>query len=160
MDVQLYRKQVSKNMEIMETKERTIITVYAKINAPINQVWKFWTSPEDIVKWNNASIGWHTTRAENDLRAGGKFNYRMEAKDSSSGFNFEGVYTHVEINKKIEYTIGDGRVVKILFAAQDHATGVVETFEAENIHPIELQRGGWQAILDNFKKYVEENEKV
>jgi len=144
----------------LESKEKTIISVRAIINAPIETVWKYWTTPEAIIKWNNASDGWHTTRAENDVRVGGTFNYRMEAKDGRMGFDFKGVYEKVIINKQIEYTIADGRKVKIIFSTTDNKTDIVETFEAENTHPIELQRAGWQAILDNFKKYAETTKQV
>jgi uncharacterized protein YndB with AHSA1/START domain len=141
----------------MKPEERSIITVETIINAKAETVWKCWTTPEDIIGWNNASDDWHTTRAENDLRAGGKFLSRMEAKDGSMGFDFTGVYTTVKINEKIEYSIIDGRNVKIDFAANGDVTKVTETFDAEGIHSIEQQRSGWQSILDNFKKYVEAN---
>ena len=142
----------------MESKEKAIISVQVKINAPIEMVWKLWTTPEDIVQWNNASDDWHTPRAENDLRTGGNFNYRMEAKDKSLGFDFGGVYEKVIINEQIEYIIDDGRKVKIVFSTVDNKTEVIEVFEAESTHSIEMQRDGWQAILDNFKKYTEVNQ--
>jgi len=139
----------------METQEKTIISVQTKINAPIELVWWLWTSPEDIVKWNNASNDWHTPCAENDLRAGGKFNYRMEAKDGSMGFDFEGEYVKVLVNKLIEYKIADGRKVKIVFNSLDNKTEIVESFEAEDTNPVDVQHDGWQSILHNFKKYTE-----
>lgn len=139
----------------MNQEGKTIISVKTIIDAPIGSVWKCWTSPEDIVRWNNASDDWHTTRAENDLRAGGKFLSRMEAKDGSSGFDFTGVYKVVITNEQIEYSIIDGRSVKVYFTASGNETNVVETFEAEGTHSVERQRTGWQSILDNFKKYVE-----
>jgi len=140
----------------MESNEKIKITVSAKINAPIEKVWKFWTGTEHIVKWNHASDDWHTTRAEVDLREGGKFLSRMEAKDGSFGFDFWGVYDKVIYNNQIEVTLGDERKVSIIFTALDNSTTeVVETFEAETTNPVTLQRGGWQAILDNFKKYTE-----
>ncbi len=139
----------------VESKEKTIISVQTKINVPVKIVWKFWTTPEDIVKWNNASSDWHTTRAENDVRVGGTFNYRMEAKDGSMGFDFGGVYEKVIKNEQIKYSLSDGRKVKIVFSALDDKTEVLENFEAESIHSIEIQRDGWQSILDNFKKYAE-----
>jgi uncharacterized protein YndB with AHSA1/START domain len=139
----------------METKEKTVITVQDTINAPVAKVWEYWTKPAHIIKWNNASDDWHTPRAENDLRAGGSFVSRMEAKDGSIGFDFVGVYDEVRENEYIEYTIGDGRKVKVNFAGKGNTTEVVESFEAENTHSIEMQRGGWQAILDCFKKYTE-----
>jgi uncharacterized protein YndB with AHSA1/START domain len=139
----------------MESKTKTIIAVGITINAPIEKVWKTWSTPADIVKWNNATDGWHTPRAENDLRVGGHFNYRMEAKDGSMGFDFGGVYKNVILHKQIDYVIGDGRNVKIIFSYSKNHTEINETFEAKSENPIEMQRGGWQAILDNFKKYAE-----
>lgn len=141
----------------METKDRTSITVETTIKAPVEKVWKLWTSPEHITKWNNASDDWHTTRAENDVRTGGKFLSRMEAKDGSSGFDFGGIYDDVKTNELIVYTMGDGRKVKIAFTSKGNETKVIETFEAETENSTELQRGGWQAILDNFKNYAETN---
>jgi uncharacterized protein YndB with AHSA1/START domain len=142
----------------METLNRTIITVENTINAPVEKVWEYWTKPEYITKWNNASDDWHTPRAENDLRVGGSFASRMESKDGSMGFDFGGVYDAVRNNEYIEYTLGDGRKVKVTFSAQGNTTKVVETFEAEDTHSIEMQKGGWQSILDNFKKYTETNQ--
>ena len=138
-------------------KLATTITVENTVNAPVQKVWEFWSSPEHIVNWCSASDDWHTPKAENDLRTGGTFSSRMEAKDGSFGFDFGGVYNEVKTNELIEYTIGDGRKVKITFTTVGAETKIVETFEAENTHPIEMQRGGWQAILDNFKKYTESN---
>ncbi|GEO11663.1 SRPBCC family protein [Segetibacter aerophilus] len=140
----------------METEKETI-TVEATVKAPVEKVWSFWSEPQHIKKWNNASDDWHTPQAENDLRVGGKFSARMEAKDGSFGFDFGGVYNEVKENEYIEYTIGDGRKVQVSFVPNGNETKVVETFEAESTHSIELQRGGWQAILDNFKKYTEAN---
>lgn len=139
----------------METAHKKSITVETTVKASVEKVWEVWTMPEHIVKWNNASADWHTTRAQNDLRAGGKFLSRMEAKDGSFAFDFEGTYEEVKTNELISYSIGDGRKAKIIFIAEDNETKVVETFEAENQNSIEMQRGGWQAILDNFKKYTE-----
>jgi uncharacterized protein YndB with AHSA1/START domain len=141
----------------METQNKTIITVENTINAPIEKVWQYWTKPEHIIRWNNASDDWHTLRAENDFRVGGKFISRMEAKDESFGFDFGGIYDAITKYKYIEYTIGDGRKVKINFTASGDKTNVEESFEAENTNSIEMQKGGWQAILDNFKKYTEGN---
>jgi len=141
----------------METAQSTRITIETTVKAPVEKVWKFWTSPEHITKWNNASDDWHTPFAENDLRVGGKFLSRMEARDGSFGFDFGGVYDVVKENERIEYTIGDGRKVEVSFTSNGKETRVVETFEAESMNPIEMQRGGWQAILNNFKKYVEAN---
>ncbi len=142
----------------METQENTIITVENTINAPVEKVWECWTKPEHIIKWNNATDDWHTPRAENDLRPGGKFLCRMEAKDGSVGFDFAGVNDVIRKNEYIEYTLGDGRKVTITFTANGNETKVVESFDAENTYSVEMQRGGWQAILDNFKKYTEAKE--
>jgi uncharacterized protein YndB with AHSA1/START domain len=141
----------------METKEKTVLTVESTINAPINKVWEYWTTPDHIKVWNSASEDWHTPFAENDLRVGGSFKSRMEARDGSFGFDFGGVYDAVTQNEYIEYTMGDGRKVEVKFTKNGNETKVVEKFEAENTHSIEMQQGGWQAILDNFKKYAEKN---
>ncbi len=133
-----------------------MITVVAHINAPIEKVWEYYNLPEHITKWNNASEDWHTPRAENDLRVGGKFVFRMEAKDESMGFDFGGIYDEIEEKKLIKYTIDDGRKVVVEFTGNAKETKVVINFEAENENPVERQREGWQAILNNFKKYVEE----
>ena len=133
----------------------TIITVEAQVHFPVEKAWELWTNPVHIVHWNHASDDWHTPWAENDLQVGGKFRARMEAKDGSFGFDFGGVYDVVEENQLIEYTIGDGRKVRIEFIEEGSSTHVTESFEAESINPVELQRGGWQAIVDNFKKYAE-----
>jgi uncharacterized protein YndB with AHSA1/START domain len=139
----------------MTSTIKTTITVKTTVNAPVEKVWTFWTLPEHITQWNNASDDWHTPSATNDLRSGGKFTCRMEAKDGSFGFDFWGIYDEVKTNELIAYTMGDGRKAKIVFTSQGNTTKVVETFEAETENTIELQRGGWQNILDNFKKYAE-----
>ena len=136
------------------TKENTI-TVEASINAPLEKVWNCWTSPQHITQWCNASPDWHAPHAENDLKVGGKFVTRMEAKDGSFGFDFCGIYTDVKTNQLIAYTLEDARKVHITFSPNGNTTKVVETFEPETENTLELQRGGWQAILDNFKKYTE-----
>lgn len=141
----------------METTSTSSITVETKVQAPLKKVWQYWTVPEHITKWNQASDDWHSPYAENDLRTGGKFLSRMEARDGSFGFDFGGVYDNVKINELIEYTLGDGRKVSVRFTDNGNETRVVEMFEAEDTNPIEMQRGGWQAILDNFKNYVEAN---
>lgn len=141
----------------MQQEKRPEITINATINAPVETVWKLWSEPEHIIVWNSASPDWHTPRAENDLRTGGKFSSRMEARDGSFGFDFAGVYDKVTLHEYIEYTMGDGRVVKISFSGDEHSTKIVETFEAEDQNPLDMQQAGWQAILDNFKKYAEEN---
>jgi uncharacterized protein YndB with AHSA1/START domain len=139
----------------METMEKTAITVEATVNAPVEKVWTCWAEPQHITKWCQASDDWHAPKAENDLRTGGKFSTTMAAKDGSFSFDFGGEYTNVEKHKRIEYTMGDGRKVKIVFTPSGNQTRVTETFEAESENPIEMQRGGWQAILDSFKKYTE-----
>ena len=131
------------------------ITIEANINVPIEKTWKLYTEPKHITKWNNASEDWHTPKAENDLRMGGKFLFRMEAKDGSFGFDFGGIYAEVKTNSLIAYTIGDGRKVIVKFTKEKESTKITIEFEAENTNPIEMQRNGWQSILNNFKKYVE-----
>lgn len=144
----------------MHTKTATTaITVNIIIDAPVQKVWDSWTVPAHIVHWNNASPDWHTPRAENDLRVGGKFLSRMEARDGSMGFDFSGEYTKIQQHKLIELTLDDNRKVRVRFDADGHKTKVTEVFEAENQNAVELQQSGWQAILDNFKKYVEASEK-
>jgi|ERR1043165_266853 uncharacterized protein YndB with AHSA1/START domain len=140
----------------MENKAQSI-TVETTVKTPIEKVWKLWSGPEHIVKWNNASPDWHTPRAENDLRTGGKFSSRMEAKDGSFGFDFFGIYDEVKQHELIAYTMGDNRKVSVTFTSNGNETKITETFEAENTHPVDMQRTGWQAILDNFKKYAESN---
>ena len=139
----------------MEPAKKKSITVQVVVNAPREVVWERWTTPKDIVHWNNASDDWHTPSAKNDLRAGGQFLYRMESRDGKFGFDFGGVYDHVKQYESIRYTMEDGRKVEILFASMRTGTSIVETFEAESQNPPELQRDGWQAILNNFKKHVE-----
>jgi uncharacterized protein YndB with AHSA1/START domain len=139
----------------MATSDKTIITVEATVNAPVEKVWESWSGPEHIMKWNSASEDWHTTKAENDLRTGGAFSSRMEAKDGSFGFDFGGIYDEVREQELITYTLGDERKVEIHFQDLGGKTLVTESFEAEGTNPVEMQRGGWQAIMDNFKKYTE-----
>ena len=141
----------------METATKTVITIENTVNAPVSKVWEYWTKPEHITKWNNASDDWHTPWAKADFREGGSFTARMESKDGSMGFEFGGVYDVIRTNDYIEYTLGDGRKVKTTFTSHGSSTRIVESFEAESTHSEEMQRGGWQAILDNFKKYTESN---
>ena len=133
------------------------ITVETLVNAPITKVWDFWTEPKHIINWNTASDDWHTPNATNDLRAGGRFNSRMEAKDGSFGFDFSGVYTNVQPMELIEYTLDDDRKVRILFTPHGENIMITETFDAEEENTVELQQFGWQCILNNFKKYTETN---
>jgi len=139
----------------METTANTIITIEAIVNAPVEKVWDAYTDPKQVTQWNHASDDWHSPRAENDLRPGGTFSYRMEAKDGSFGFDFGGTYDEVKPNELLSYALGDGRKVSNVFEKDGDATKVTVTFDAENQNPIEMQRGGWQAILNNFKKYAE-----
>jgi uncharacterized protein YndB with AHSA1/START domain len=131
------------------------ITVETTVAASLDTVWRAWTTPADIVRWNAASDDWHTTAARVDLREGGAFSSRMEAKDGSVGFDFEGTYTEVVPQERLAYALGDGRAVVIDFEAEEGGVRVRETFDAETENPIELQRQGWQAILDNFARHVE-----
>jgi uncharacterized protein YndB with AHSA1/START domain len=139
----------------METTTKNAITVETTVKAPVEKVWKVWSEPKHITRWANASDDWHAPYADNDLKRDGKFKTTMAAKDGSVSFDFEGVYTNVQPHKVIEYTIADGRKVKVNFSGKENETRVTETFEPENENSIELQRGGWQAILDSFKKYCE-----
>ena len=139
----------------MAIQEKTIITVATTVNAPIQKIWECWTKPEHITQWNNASDDWHTPTATNDLQVGGTFTSRMEAKDGSMGFDFGGKYDAIRTNEYIEYTLEDDRKVKVNFTAAGISTKISESFDAENMNTPELQKTGWQAILDNFKKYTE-----
>ncbi len=139
----------------METANKNTITVEATVNAPIEKVWECWTNPEHITQWAFASDDWHAPYADNDPQTGGKFKTTMAAKDGSFSFDFEGVYSKVIENSYIEYGLGDGREVKITFESLGDTTKVTESFDPETINPIEMQRGGWQAILNNFKKHTE-----
>lgn len=143
----------------MSTTENTFITVSATIKAPVQKVWDLWTRPAHIINWNFASDDWRCPWAKNDIRKGGKFVWRMEAKDGSFGFDFGGTYTKILPNKKLEYTLDDERQVKILFEEKDNRSVVTEIFEAEAQNPVEMQKSGWQSILNNFKNYVESNSK-
>ncbi len=139
----------------MNKPERTKVKVTATINAPVGKVWNFWTNPTHIVNWNNASEDWHTPYAENDLRKGGKFLSRMAAKDGSMSFDFSGTYSNVTENELLEYDLVDGRTVSVTFEADNDSTTVTEVFDAEDVHSVDMQRAGWQVILDNFKRYTE-----
>ena len=134
------------------------ITVHTSINASLDEVWRCFTTPADVEQWNAASEDWHTTAATNDLQIDGKFNYRMEAKDGSFGFDFWGIYDNIVEFKQLDYTLGDGRKVSVLFEFTGIGTKLTETFETEDENPVEMQQLGWQAILDNFKKYVEDQQ--
>ncbi|TFV70859.1 polyketide cyclase [Bradyrhizobium frederickii] len=135
------------------------ITVETSVAAPIDQVWQAYTTPADIVKWNAASDDWHTTKATVDLREGGAFSSRMEAKDGSMGFDFAGTYTRIVEHKRIEYAFGD-RKAEVEFVPAANGIVVRVVFDSETTHSVEQQRGGWQAILDNFALYVEAKRKL
>lgn len=135
--------------------EQNAITIEARVNAPITKVWKYWNEPEHIKQWAFAADTWHAPHAENDLRVDGKFSTTMAAKDGSVSFDFEGTYTEIIENELIAYVMEDGREVKITFSEQDGVTHVAETFDPENENPLEMQRDGWQAILNNFKAHTE-----
>ncbi len=143
-------------MKHMETSAKAI-TVEALVNAPVSKVWRYWNEVEHITKWCQASDDWHAPYAENDLRKGGTLKTTMVAKDGSVSFDFVAVYSNVEPQKRIDYTIADGRKVTILFNEEGDQTRITETFELEGTNPLEMQRGGWQAILDSFKRHTEEN---
>jgi len=131
------------------------ITVQTTINSNIDTVWKAWNSPEDVKKWNAASDDWHTTESTIDLREGGSFTSRMEAKDGSMGFDFTGTYTKIIDKSLIEYSMADGRTVIVKFSPGKSGVYIEETFDAESVHSEEQQRQGWQSILNNFAKHVE-----
>lgn len=139
----------------MENNTKRVISVHTTVRKPLEKVWKNYTSPDDIVKWNAASSDWHTTHATNDLRIGGQFNYRMEAKDGSFGFDFWGVYDEIKSYEKLEYTLGDGRKVLVKFLSLGNQTEILQTFEPENENSDEMQLNGWQSILNNFKEFAE-----
>jgi uncharacterized protein YndB with AHSA1/START domain len=135
--------------------QATKITVETTVDAPVEKVWKLWNEPEDIMQWNSADPSWHCPGSENDLRVGGKFKNRMEAKDGSFGFDFEGTYDSVVLNKEISYTMADGRQATTLFTEQDGKTQLATTFDAETENDPEFQKQGWQSILNNFVNYAE-----
>jgi uncharacterized protein YndB with AHSA1/START domain len=133
----------------------TTITVSNFISASLRKVWNCYTQPKHIVKWNNASEDWHTPSAENDLKVDGTFKFRMESKDGKEGFDFSGKYTKVRELSMIQYVMDDGRKVTITFSERNGQTNIMIIFDPENINSLDMQKEGWQAILDNFKKYVE-----
>lgn len=133
------------------------ISIETTVSASVKKVWDYWTQPEHITKWNYASDDWHCPEAENDLRVGGKLKSRMEAKDGSFGFDFEATYDEIIDQKKISYTMTDGRQATTDFDTMYGNTRIITVFDAENENPVDMQRAGWQSILDNFKKYAESN---
>ena len=134
----------------------TKIKIEAEIKAPVIKAWKYWTAISHITNWNFASDDWHCPSADNDLRVGGRFRSQMEAKDGSFGFEFGGVYDEVVLHEKIAYTMDDGKTVEVIFEDRGETTHVVSIFEAEETNSVDIQRDGWQAILNNYKKYTEE----
>jgi uncharacterized protein YndB with AHSA1/START domain len=139
----------------MEPEINRWITITQKINLPVLQVWELWTNPFHIIHWNQASDDWHTSRAENDLKKYGRFLFRMEARDDSFGFDFSGEYRKIVNQKLIEYILDDSRRVSVSFDENKNETTITESFEAEEVNPVELQKEGWQSILNNFKNYAE-----
>ncbi len=139
----------------MENTQTKTITVETVVCNPVEKVWAHWNEPAHITKWYFASDDWHAPKAESNLHVNGKFSIRMEAKDGSFGFDLGGIYSKIELNKSIEFVLEDGRKVWIQFFSNGNETTVTEIFEPENENTIELQQGGWQAILNNFKKYSE-----
>ena len=133
------------------------ITVDATINANTQKAWDYYTKPEHITKWNFADPSWHCPKAENDMKVGGKYNARMEAKDGSFGFDFEATYNDIVEGKSFKYTMPDGRVVDVDFVSKGDKTDLKIVFDAESQNPVEMQQAGWQSILNNFKNYVESN---
>lgn len=133
----------------------TVITVEATVNKPLAEVWQRWITPADIMQWNAASDDWHTTASSNDVRVGGIFSSTMAAKDGSMSFDFAGEYVLVEEQSRLVYKLGDAREVDVTFVSTEQGVLVTEKFEAESVHPPEMQQAGWQAILNRFKQYVE-----
>lgn len=139
----------------METGNKTVITVETEVNIPVEKAWDIWTNPDHIIHWNFASDDWCAPHAKNDLRLDGKFSYRMEAKDGSMAFDFSGKYVEVNNLKSIVCNLDDGRQMHVSFNTAGNSTKIIEQFEAESENSIELQKAGWQAILNNYKKYAE-----
>lgn len=139
----------------MSETTKPVLTVEVLVERPVELVWECWTNPAHIVGWNFASDDWQCPSAENDLRNGGRFSSRMEAKDGSFGFDFWGIHQEVEPLKSISSVMGDDRKMRVQFIGQGNSTQIVESFEAESENPLELQQQGWQMILENFRKYAE-----
>jgi uncharacterized protein YndB with AHSA1/START domain len=137
--------------------EKNKILVQVTVSEDLNKVWDYYTNPEHITNWNFATDDWHCPHASNDMKVGGKYSVRMEAKDGSFGFDFEAIYDEVEPNRFFSYTMPDGRQVKVTFYEIIHRTTVKVNFDAETENSLEMQKEGWQAILDNFKSYTERN---
>jgi uncharacterized protein YndB with AHSA1/START domain len=133
----------------------TKITIEAIVNAPVDKVWDYWTKPEHIIHWNFADPSWQCPKVENNVCVGGKYGARMEAKDGSFGFDFNYVYDRVVLQQELSFTMEDGRKASTFFESKGDVTHVSTTFETENENPVDLQKFGWQAILNNFKSYTE-----
>jgi uncharacterized protein YndB with AHSA1/START domain len=140
----------------MQSTSKIVITVQADVLAPLASVWEKWNQAHHVVNWNHATSDWHSPHAENDFREGGKFLYRMEAKDGSFGFDFCGTYSRIVVGSLVAFVLDDGRRVEVHFSETEIGTQIIEHFEAEETNPIELQTMGWQAILNNFKAYAEQ----
>jgi uncharacterized protein YndB with AHSA1/START domain len=134
-----------------------LITVSTTIKNSIEKVWEYFTNPTHIINWYFAHPSWHCPKASNDVTLNGTFNFRMEARDESEGFDFEGIYSLVEMHKQINYGLADGRQVQILFTQNENSVTITENFDPETENTLELQQGGWQAILNHFKNYVEKH---
>ena len=148
---------MSKMKQQPNVNDKDCIIIHTTVNATAEKVWDYFTKPEHITKWNNASEEWHTTKAENDLKIGGRFSSRMEAKDGSMGFDFGGHYSHIKNLEDIAYTLDDSRKVNIHFEQTNDGIKITESFESEKENSIEMQQQGWQSILTNFKNYTENN---
>lgn len=157
MFLQMWPNALTLLKQVSEESHKTKITISTSINATPEKVWKYWTEPEHITQWNHASDDWHCPQAENNLIVKEKFSYTMASSDGNTSFDFEGIYSLVENQKAIHYTMADGREVQVLFTTIGKTVTVTEIFDAENVHSIELQRNGWQSILNNFKQHVESN---
>lgn len=153
----MWLKGLKKLKEMCENGARENVTVEVIVNAPMEKAWETWTEPKHIMQWNHASDDWETTASQNDLQVGGKFSSTMGAKDKSVSFDFGGTYSAVKKHELIEYDMGDGRHVKVVFTQLPEGVKVTETFDIENTNSKEMQRGGWQAIMDNYKKHTEAN---
>lgn len=140
------------------SEQKMPVTVHVVVRAPVEKVWIYWTEPQHIREWNAASDDWHTPEAINDLRIGGEFHWKMAARDKSVEFDFWGTYTEIVLEQRIAYTMGDDRKVQVIFEKTDEGVRITETFEPEQENSEEMQRAGWQAIMDRFKKYVGERE--
>lgn len=136
--------------------DKTWLTIEAEVKAPLAEVWNKYNSPEHIVNWNFAVDDWHCPSASTDLKVGGKMVSRMEAKDGSFGFDFSATYTDIQTEKFLAYVLDDGRNVKVQFSSDGDLVKIVANFEPESQNPHEMQQGGWQMILNNFKKYCEQ----